>query len=197
MHFWVPWIWNNQMGSSQKTTTLRVLQTADWNVPPLSLEKGLMACPGASGWGAHFRFISSKSHGGTECRSTLLWLCCNSLAPMRNDLTHTTIALIFANCSQKDTFRWPDLEASRIYNCSPTGQYIFTYLKNCCLGVWLLISLKLGANWGLSPWNTHRSLNTWDLSRINQAAYTTTKVECPKTRARLNIRIHLYTRPCL
>lgn len=153
-----------------------------------------MTCPGASGWGAHFRFISSKSHGGTI--SALFFGF--SLAPMRNDLTHTTIALIFANCSQKDTFRWPDLEASRIYNCSPTGQYIFTYLKNCCLGVCLLISLKLGAHWGLSLWNTHRSLNTWDLSRINQAAYTTTKVEWPpRTRARLNNKIHLYTRPCL
>lgn len=38
------------------------------------------------------------------------------------------------------------LEASRVNNCSYTGMCIFSYFKSCCLRVWLLISMKPGAN---------------------------------------------------
>lgn len=49
-------------------------------------------------------------------------------------------------CCQGDTSKLPGLEASMSCHCGPTGLFIFAYFKGCCLRVWLLISLNLGAD---------------------------------------------------
>ena len=76
-------------------------------------------------------------------------------------------------CIRRDTSRSPALEASKVFNFSPTGLYIFAYFKSCHLRVWLPISLKLDTKWNPSPCNTDKSWHTFnngDLLRINQAA---------------------------
>ena len=52
------------------------------------------------------------------------------MVPCRKEFTHLTGAPIFITINQKDTSRPSDLEASSVYNCDPTGQYIFAYLKD-------------------------------------------------------------------
>ena len=169
-----------QSGSSPKATTLRVLHRQQ-TVPPVSLWKRTDDLS----WSFSLKGTLQVYHSSRGYRSALKEHrlgepSLHSLSPLLQFTStyqkgaHTlNWSPDFCNCSQRDTFRWPGLEASRAHNCSPTGQYIFAYLKSCCLKVWLLISLKVGADWGLPLWNTHRSwhtLSTWDLSRINQAA---------------------------
>ena len=52
------------------------------------------------------------------------------MVPWRKEFTHLTGAPIFVTINQKDISRPSDLEASRVYNCDRTGQYIFEYLKD-------------------------------------------------------------------
>ena len=56
-----------------------------------------------------------------------------------------TGAQIFITINREDTSRPSDLEASSIYNCDPTGQYIFAYLKDKSEDS--ASNQKLGSDW--------------------------------------------------
>ena len=125
------------------------------------------------GWGHHF--------------CALPWSPYSFLVPLRKKVHTHVWSPNFCNSCEGDTSRSPGLEASRVYNCSPTGLYIFTYLKYCCLRVWLPISLKLGADRDPSLWSTHRtwhSLNNRVLSKIYQAVLNLTVTQVQETTER-------------
>lgn len=75
------------------------------------------------------------------------------------------------------------------FNCHPGDtsrslvpqDCILTCVKSCCLRTWLPVSLKLGANWDHSIWNTLGTPSTtgtyWNLSRINQTTLTRVKIQ--------------------
>lgn len=70
--------------------------------------------------------------------------------------------------------------SQRVYNDGAMGLHIFAYFKSCCLRVWLPISLKLGADWDSSFWDTDRSqhtLNNWKLLKIKYVVWTITKLQ--------------------
>lgn len=156
------------------------MQTTDWNTPPVFWWTGLFTCLGASAWGAHFRVCyTSRGHGGTrrECRprDTIFVFSLGFTTAHQHLLErslYTHLKPWFSNHCPGNTSSLLGLETSRVYNCGPTVLYIFTNFKSCCLGVWLPVSLKLGADWNPSLWTSDKSwhtLNNWDLSRINQA----------------------------
>lgn len=104
-----------------------------------------------------------------ECRTgnaifvLFLELATASILPQKEHICSSK-APVFCNCHLEDISRLPGLETSRDYTCSPTRLYIFAYFKSNCVRVWLLISLKLGADLNPLLWNNDRSwhtLNNW------------------------------------
>lgn len=120
------------------------------------------------------------------------------MVPPRRRL-HAHLKSQFSELSPKDTSRGGGLEVSRVYDCSPTTLYILAYFKICCLRIWLPISLKLGADWDHSLWNTGRLVHLQQLAPMknNQAAYTITRVWDNQELAQGWTIRFFYTRPLL
>ena len=166
--------------SSWQATTPRALHREQTETHPHPFcEKGLFTCPGASAWGAGFRFAThleaTEVHSGNVGWGTPSLYFPSASLQLAGTSQKRAYILIwspnFCKCCPGNTWSH-GLEASRIYDCCPTGVHILAYFKCCCLAVWFPISLKLGADWDSSFWNTDRSwhtFNNWDLSKTNQA----------------------------
>lgn len=121
---------SNQKDSSWQATTSRALHRQQTETPTVSMKKAQESLP------------------GNISRQTLS--LCTPLASLQFDKTSRKGAYLliwsssFWNSHPEDTSSSPNMEANRVYNCGPTGLYLFAYFKKCCLRVWLPICLKLG-----------------------------------------------------
>lgn len=70
----------------------------------------------------------------------------STLVSPRKKNIHSSGALIFVTATQATSPDFLVLVASGVYNCAPTGLYIFVFLKSFCLRVWLSICLNLSAD---------------------------------------------------
>ena len=99
----------------------------------------------------------------------------------------------FCACHPDDISRSLGSLARGIYTC---GLYIFIYFKSCCLKVWPLTSLNLGAEWA-PLWDTNRcwqTLNYWE--RLKISCLNNQRFEKQQSaRARLNNKVLSYKRP--
>ena len=136
------------ISGSQRTETIRetVLRLprpghniTDWHIPHSSYEKDLFTCPGASVWGADFRFTrnleTTKMLSGNEGQlCTLLWPHYSPPVPPKKEAYTLVWSPNFCNCCQKDTSKLPGLETRRGYNISPTGCIYLHTLKAAAWG---------------------------------------------------------------
>lgn len=122
---------------------------------------------GASNWGTGFRLVThlacSEALSG-NVGSEILPLCSPLASPHFAGTSQKEAYTIvwspdFYNCHPGDTSRFPGPEVSKVYSYSPIALYILTLFSHprSCLKVWLLISLKRGADWYPSLRNTTRS----------------------------------------
>ena len=99
----------------------------------------------------------------------------------------------FCACHPDDISRSLGSLARGIYTC---GLYIFIYFKSCCLKVWPLTSLNLGAEWA-PLWDTNgcwQTLNYWE--RLKISCLNNQRFEKQQSaRARLNNKVLSYKRP--
>lgn len=121
----------------QATTT----QRTDWNTHPVSCEKDLLTCPGTSAWGTGICFTTCLETmevlpGNIGQKTPSLWSP-SALLQLAHTLQKRAYTLIwssdFCNYCPGDICTSPGLKVSSVYNCSPTGLYIFAYLKSYCL----------------------------------------------------------------
>lgn len=117
----------------------------------LHVKKAHFLFQGASAWGIVFRFVThpeaTEIHPGNMGKKTPYY--CRPLAlPQFADTSHKGSYIHieshdFWNNHPGDSFR-SGLEVSKVYSCGTTRLCILIYLENCCLRIWLTVSLKLG-----------------------------------------------------
>ena len=117
----------------------------------LHVKKAYFLFQGASAWGTVFRFVThpeaTEIHPGNMGKKTPYY--CRPLAlPQFADTSHKGSYIHieshdFWNNHPGDSFG-SGLEVSKVYSYGTTRLYMLTYLENCCLRIWLTVSLKLG-----------------------------------------------------
>lgn len=152
--------------SSWQAATPRVLHRHKMKHTPVLLWKDLFTFPGASAWGADFRFATyseateplRQSMYAGECHlHTLPQPQYSSAVTSQKGLTYSSEALIFPPVTQgspPDHLIWKPARFK-----FHKAVYIWI-LKSCCLRVLFSISRKIGADWDLSLWNIDRSWHT-------------------------------------
>lgn len=115
----------------------------------------------------HIPRCPQKTWEGKNHISALLWHCQTHWYLQEGSLyTHLKPQFLQLSLRAQLQIFWNGSQHG--LQLQPTRQFIFTYLKSCCLRIWPTISLKLGPIWDPFFWNTNRSwnnLNNWDPSR--------------------------------
>ena len=145
---WDPWHYNNRRDSSWQSRRALHSQHTKTHSQTFSV-RGLFIILELQPEGQVSRFPWGYRGTLRECRwgdiIFILSLCLITVhlyLPERG--LYPPLEPNFCNGCKGDNTWLPSLEASRIYNGSPTGLYIL-HTKSCCLRVWLPISLKLDA----------------------------------------------------
>lgn len=172
--FWTPQIWKI-IDSPWQATIPRALHEKTEIHLQSSCEKGLFFCSKelqSEEWSSGLSHIQKLQKFTQEAWAerhhiiAVLWLCQFANTSHKGSFLHIESHVF---CNPGDSFR-SGLELSKFYNCGTTRLYMLIYLKNCCLEIWLTVSLKLGTFWDLSLWSTDRywhTLSNWNLSRAN------------------------------
>ena len=162
--------------------------------PQLFCERYLLASPGdlaleaGFGFGTHLEAMEMFSGNIGQMIPSL---CSPSALLQLTDISQKRVCTLIwspdlCNCCPEDTYRSLSSGSQRglrlqshriIYNCT---------LYNCCLRVWLLISLNLGADWD-PPFGTLVLVHLQLLGAIkNKKGCLDNHKDCPRARAELN-----------
>lgn len=102
-------------------------------------QKWLFTCLGTSAWGSGFTFATHleaievlSGNKGMKIPPLYSPFPSLQLAGTSQEETHTLHwSPDYCNFFPGNSSRPPGLETTRVYNCGPTGLYIFEYLKRC------------------------------------------------------------------
>lgn len=144
LHLWALQIWNNWRDCSWQVTSSRVLHRQHIETTPTKsiYEKRPIYLSWSFSLRSRFQvYHTSSSHRGAlrGCRpadaiSELSWPHYSLPDPPKKELILLSRDPSFATVP-KDTALMLGLEASRVYDCGPTGVCMSAYLKSCCLRI--------------------------------------------------------------